>query len=132
MSGGQFSRCSSCDERVLIELSVCQVQVVVSAVADADRLTAVLWGRVGVDGFLGRGVRELSDRRLSRSLLIGLLVLGAFPRDGSSIGVAELARLVGKSAASTQRYVATLAAVGVVERDSGARRYRIAADGLAG
>jgi DNA-binding transcriptional ArsR family regulator len=69
---------------------------------------------------------EADERRLSRSLLSGLLVLACFPIDGSSLGIAELARRLKMSASATHRYVSTLLAAELVERDNETRRYRLA------
>jgi DNA-binding MarR family transcriptional regulator len=70
---------------------------------------------------------QMEDRRLSRSLLSGLLVLSCFPADGGYLGIAELARMLGMNTSTTHRYVTTLLAVGLLERDSATRRYRLAA-----
>jgi DNA-binding MarR family transcriptional regulator len=70
---------------------------------------------------------QMEDRRLSRSLLSGLLVLSSFPADGEYLGIAELARMLGMNTSTTHRYVTTLLAVGLLERDSTTRRYRLAA-----
>ncbi len=69
---------------------------------------------------------QMDDRRLSRSLLSGLLVLGCFPADGGHVGIAELARMLDMNTSTTHRYVTTLLAVGLLERDSATRRYRLA------
>ena len=69
----------------------------------------------------------MEDRRLSRSLLSGLLVLSCFPADGGYLGIAELARMLDMNTSTTHRYVTTLLAVGLLERDSATRRYRLAA-----
>jgi DNA-binding IclR family transcriptional regulator len=68
----------------------------------------------------------MADRRLSRSLLSGLLVLSCFPDDGGYIGIGELARMLDMNTSTTHRYVTTLLAVGLLERDPTSRRYRIA------
>ena len=69
---------------------------------------------------------QLQDRRLSRSLLSGLLVLSCFPADGGSLGIAELARRLDMNTSTTHRYVTTLLAVGLLDRDPATRRYRLA------
>ncbi len=69
---------------------------------------------------------QMEDRRLSRSLLSGLLVLSCFPPDGGYMGIAELARTLGMNTSTTHRYVTTLLAVGLLERDAATRRYRLA------
>lgn len=70
--------------------------------------------------------KQMEDRRLSRSLLSGLLVLSCFPADGGSLGIAELARRLDMNTSTTHRYVTTLLAVGLLERESTTRRYRLA------
>ena len=67
---------------------------------------------------------ELENPRLSRSLLLGLLVLACFPPDGSFLPVKEAARILDASASTTHRYCKTLVAVGLLERDPRTRRYR--------
>jgi predicted transcriptional regulator len=69
---------------------------------------------------------QMEDRRLSRSLLSGLLVLSCFSLDGEDLGIAELARMLNMNTSTTHRYVTTLLAVGLLERDSSSRRYRLA------
>ncbi|HEX5853173.1 MAG TPA: helix-turn-helix domain-containing protein [Solirubrobacteraceae bacterium] len=69
---------------------------------------------------------QMDDRRLSRSLLSGLLVLSCFPSDGGYLGIAELARMLDMNTSTTHRYVTTLLAVGLLDRDPATRRYRIA------
>jgi DNA-binding transcriptional ArsR family regulator len=69
---------------------------------------------------------EAEERRLSRSLLSGLLVLACFPLDGSQLGIAQLARQLKMSPSATHRYVSTLLAAGLIERDSETRQYRLA------
>lgn len=70
---------------------------------------------------------QMDDRRLSRSLLSGLLVLSCFPPDGGYLGIAGLARMLAMNTSTTHRYVMTLLAAGLLERDSATRRYRLAA-----
>jgi DNA-binding MarR family transcriptional regulator len=68
---------------------------------------------------------QLDDKRLSRSLLSGLLVLSCFPRDGGYLGIAEIARKLGMNTSTTHRYVRTLLAVGLLEQDPATRGYRL-------
>jgi IclR family transcriptional regulator, pca regulon regulatory protein len=75
---------------------------------------------------LAAGPEQLDDSRLSRSLLSGLLILVAFPADGSYMGNAEIADTLGMNTSTAHRYIQTLVAVGVVERDPNTRRYRLA------
>ncbi len=70
-------------------------------------------------------VRErLHDDRLCSSLLSGLLILVSFPADGSYLANAKLARSLGMNVSTAHRYVSTLVAVGLLERDAETRRYR--------
>ena len=61
----------------------------------------------------------------SRSLLLGLALFAALPADGSYVGITGLARTLGMSASTAHRYVSTLVAVGLVERDPDTREYRL-------
>jgi len=53
-------------------------------------------------------------------------MLASFPGDGSYVSIAKLARLLGMSPSTTHRYVSTLLAVGLLERDPRTRKYRLA------
>jgi hypothetical protein len=64
------------------------------------------------------------DRGLSRSLLAGLLVLLAFPEDGSYLGNSDIGRLLGMSLPTSHRYIRTLATIGLLQRDPITRKYR--------
>ncbi len=66
----------------------------------------------------------LDDRNMSRSLLFGLIVLIAFPADGSERGVKALGQELGLPTSTTHRYIRTLHAVGLLEQDPLTRRYR--------
>lgn len=93
-------------------------------------------GEAGISGLLRRlnergtpvaEYLELSDSpRLSRSLLLGLLVLASFPGDGESLALSDVAERLGMSPSTTHRYIATLLRVGLLEQDPDTRRYRAA------
>jgi IclR helix-turn-helix domain len=120
-------------ETVTIELSKAQVDQVVRAAGQGGTMSVLLSALKDPDWTLALDSEEWSypaqmeDRRLSRSLLSGLLVLSCFPADGGFLGIAELARMLGMNTSTTHRYVTTLLAVGLLERDSATRRYRLAA-----
>ena len=95
------------------------MSVLLSAVRDPD------W-TLSLDSDEWSYPAQMEDRRLSRSLLSGLLVLSCFPHDGGYLGIAELARMLDMNTSTTHRYVTTLLAVGLLERDSSTRRYRLA------
>jgi DNA-binding MarR family transcriptional regulator len=67
---------------------------------------------------------RLREDKLSKSLLSGLVVLACMPSDGDGVGNAELARTTGLSISTTHRYISTLVAVGLVERDPVSRKYK--------
>jgi hypothetical protein len=110
-------------EPVAIELSSAQVDQVVRAASDAGRMSVLLSGLADVrDAFAD----AMENPRLSGSLLCGLLLLASFPADGSYVSIAALTRITGKSPSTVHRYVTTLLAVGLVERNPSTRHYRLA------
>jgi IclR helix-turn-helix domain len=113
-------------ERVVIELSAEQVDRVVRAASDGGSMSVLLAGLADVRDALAAGPEQLEDARLSSSLLAGLLILASFPSDGSYLGNAEVARMVGMNMSTAHRYISTLVAVGLLERDPSTRRYRLA------
>jgi len=88
-------------------------------------MSVLLSGLKDVRAVLAQEPRQLEDSRLSRSLLAGLLMLASFPTDGSYLGNAEIARMLDMNPSTTHRYVSTLVAVGLLERDPSTRRYRL-------
>ncbi|HEY8304728.1 MAG TPA: helix-turn-helix domain-containing protein [Solirubrobacteraceae bacterium] len=70
--------------------------------------------------------RVLQDnRRLSRSLLAGLLVLSCFPPKGVDLGIKDISEQLDLNTSTVHRYVVTLVAAGLLERDPDTRRYRL-------
>lgn len=120
---GSGACASSVREGVEIELTALQVMALVRA---NGGVACLVPGGQGASRLRVIVERELGSQglRLSRSLLIGLLVMTALPTDGSSIGVVELARGLELSSSTTHRYLLTLIAAGVAERDPASRRYR--------
>jgi predicted transcriptional regulator len=119
-------------ETVSIELSNAQVDQVVRAASQGGTMSVLLsaledprWTPT-LDSDEWPYPTQMDDRRLSRSLLSGLLVLSCFPVDGAPLGIAELARRLDMNTSTTHRYVSTLLAVGLLERDPDTRRYRLA------
>lgn len=118
---------------ITIELSKSQVDKVIRAAGQGGTMSVLLtalkdpgWN-LALDSGESVHPDQMEDRRLSSSLLSGLLVLSSFPADGEYLGIAELARMLGMNTSTTHRYVTTLLAVGLLERDSTTRRYRLAA-----
>jgi predicted transcriptional regulator len=117
-------------ERVVIELDPAQVDEVVRASSQEGAMSVLLGGLEGFREALSHGARAgesgpLDDRRLSRSLLSGLLVLSLLPADGSYVGIVEMAQSAGMHNSKVHRYVTTLVAAGLVQRDPATRRYRL-------
>jgi IclR family transcriptional regulator, pca regulon regulatory protein len=61
----------------------------------------------------------------SQSLERGLAILSSFRSGRPLLGVSELGREIGLSRSTTHRYVATLAALGYLQQDSGTKKYRL-------
>jgi DNA-binding MarR family transcriptional regulator len=110
---------------VSIELSAAQIDRVVRIAADGGNMSVLLAALTDVRAVLAREPRQLENSKLSHSLLSGLLMLASFPTDGSYLGNADIARLLDMNPSTTHRYVSTLVAVGLIERDPSTRRYRL-------
>lgn len=117
----------------MIELSKAQVDQVVRTAGQGGAMSVLLtslrdpkW-TLSLEAEGWAHPAQMEDRRLSRSLLSGLLVLACFPLDGGYLGIADLARMLDMNTSTTHRYVTTLLAVGLLERDPATRRYRLAA-----
>ncbi len=67
------------------------------------------------------------DARLSRSLLRGLSILTCFGPGHEERGILELAGQLGMSPSTTHRYVVTLVELGLLERSTRSRKYRLPA-----
>ena len=104
---------------ISIELSKAQInRVIREAVDDGGPLGLV------EDLDFRASPAQLDDRRLSRSLLRGLLVLASLPADGAGRSVTDVAHELDMVASTTHRYISTLLEVGLLERDSVSREYR--------
>lgn len=111
---------ASAGEHVVLALSREQVEQVVRAASGAGNISVLLSGLTDVPNMLDR----IDLPRVSTSVLHGLLVLAALPRDGSFLRNAEVARALGMEKSTAHRYLQTLMAVGLVEHDPSTRRYR--------
>jgi hypothetical protein len=109
---------------VLLELSQAQVDRVVHDAADTGGISLMLAGPSDMRRTLAANQRLNADRRLSQSLIQGLLLLASFPRDGSYLANGDIASELGMSPSTAHRYISTLVAVGLLERDPVTRRYR--------
>lgn len=119
-------------ERVSIELTNAQVDEVVRTAGDAGAMSVLLSALRETPGTPVLGVSgwarpaQMEDRRLSRSLLSGLLVLFCFSPDGGYLGIGDIARMLDMNTSTAHRYVSTLLSVGLLERDPELRKYRLA------
>jgi IclR helix-turn-helix domain len=118
------------ENAITIELSKAQVNRVVRENAKGTDLP----GRVGVIAGIEfrASPAQVDDRRCSRSFLRGLLVLACFPADGTARSVKDLAKDLEMAGSTTHRYISTLVAVGLLERDPRSRQYRLAGSRAAG
>jgi predicted transcriptional regulator len=118
------------ENRITIELSKAQIDRVIREATEDD-------GLLGLLGLLG-GRRELDaqsspeqldDQRLSRSLLLGLMILTSFRTNEVDRSVTDVARQLDLSVSTAHRYISTLVHVGLLARDPRSRRYRLARRG---
>src|SRR4029077_8406788 len=125
---GTESGDNSPEGRVVIELTRAQGDQVVRATGEGGTFATLLTSSRGPDwkARMSLGCSEhLEAPRLSRSLLSGLIVLASF-ESGSDVGIAELAQMLEMNTSTTHRYVVTLLAAGLIERDPATRKYRLA------
>jgi hypothetical protein len=108
---------------VAIALTDAQVTQVVRSTSGGSPLLASLAG-LSKQGLRDSLTRLRQDRRYSRSFLSGLLVLGAFPADGSERELTQVAAELASPASTTHRYIGTWMAVGLLEQDPTSRRYK--------
>jgi DNA-binding MarR family transcriptional regulator len=110
---------------VTIELSQAQIDQILREVTGAPPISVLMQGIADAREVLASISLEC-DTGLSRSLLIGLAMLAAFPTDGSYIRNSEMAAVLAVTPSTAHRYISTLVAVGLVERDPTTRCYRLA------
>lgn len=67
---------------------------------------------------------QLDDARLSRTLLLGLMVFACFRPNGEYRRVSEIAQALKMTPSTAHRYLSTLVAVGLLEREPKLRMYR--------
>jgi DNA-binding MarR family transcriptional regulator len=113
------------DSTITIELTSRQIDRVVRGASSRDFASNLMRGLADSQSPTPDFETLSESPRLSRSLLLGLLVLACFPADGSTVAVTQVAAQLGMSASTTHRYMTTLLAVGLLEQDSRTRRYRL-------
>jgi hypothetical protein len=119
-------------KRVRVALTAEQVDEVVRTAAAGGNLSLLLSGLGDVRAAFGAPLGQLEDPRLSGSLLCGLMILASFPADGGFMSIKDISLLTGKSPSTAHRYISTLVAVGLLERDPRTRAYRLAGGRAAG
>jgi DNA-binding transcriptional ArsR family regulator len=107
---------------ICLELDSAQINQIIQAAGEGGSLALHLSQLL--DGPLDEIPAQLDSIRFSRSLVLGLLTFAAFPDDGSYLGVLDIARRLGLNPSTAHRYISTLLAVGLIERDPRTRRYR--------
>jgi len=123
---GSDDASSTGESGAVIELSSEQVDGVRRVAAEKHAASALLSGLLNDSGVPEAALELLENPRLSRSFLTGLLILAVLPLDGSFIRNADVARRLGMTPPTTHRYVRTLRAAGLVERDQGTPRFGLA------
>jgi DNA-binding transcriptional ArsR family regulator len=109
---------------ITIELTRSQIDQVVRDTSDGSGVAKVLHG-LADRGLVSNYDALAASPRLSRSLLLGLLVLACFPTDGEALAVTDVAVQLDLSPSTTHRYMTTLLAAGLLEQDPRSRRYRV-------
>jgi hypothetical protein len=123
----------SAARQVTIALTDAQVARVVREASGPSGLAPAFSSALGDPATLAKSVLPfLADQGYSRSVLRALLVLAAFPADGSERELSAVASELSLSGSTTHRYLRTWTAVGLLERDPESRRYRRAVIGAAG
>jgi hypothetical protein len=120
---------------ITLRLTRAQVDQVARAVGGGGPMSVLLSGlwdpgwRPSPESWWQGPAPRFDDPRLSRCLLLGLLVLACFRPNGAFRGVADIARMLDMSHSTAHRYVSTLAAVGLLEHEPDSRKYRIRGTG---
>jgi Fic family protein len=121
---GQLPPTPAEERPIAIELSRSQVdQVIRGASQSAD--AASVFTNLHESSTIDIASVARTNPKLSGSLLTGLAVLGLFPRDGSELSNAHIARALNIGVSTAHRYLATLLAAGLLQRDPRTRRYSL-------
>jgi hypothetical protein len=110
--------------QIVIELSRSQIDQIIRKASQSGGGASLFTG-LYESSTLDISVVARNNPRLSGSLLTGLAVLGLFPRDGSELTNAHIARALNIGVSTAHRYLATLLAAGLVQRDPNTRRYSV-------
>jgi IclR helix-turn-helix domain len=120
------------EPEIWVPISIAQaarlIQQVVGAKGPGVSLIRVLLAFGGQDRVAMADLRvdpEFDDRKISQSLIVGLLVLTSFYEDTKQT-VTAISTDIGQPPSTTIRYLKTWVAVGILEQDPTDRSYRLA------
>lgn len=109
---------------MLIRLSDAQVAQVVREASGGASLVGLLAEGGNAQRLEKTAASLTGDWAYSRALARALLVLAAFPADGSDREMTEVARQLALPPSTTYRYIRTWTAFGFLEQLAHSRRYR--------
>jgi hypothetical protein len=111
---------------ISIDLTPQQIDRVVRAASGESVLPARLAEMRAVRALLPGSADSLRhDPRLSQSLILGMTIFAALPTDGTYVSISTLVSSIGLSPSTVHRYLATLVALGLAERNPRTRGYRV-------
>lgn len=110
-------------QRVTITLTDAQVAQIALDAAGGAQLAGSLSGLGGVDELRQAMLPLVDDQSYSHSTFRAVIVLAAFPADGSEREVTDVAREIGLAPSTTHRYARTWTALGLLEQNADSRRY---------
>ena len=132
-------RCEPCNgvsreksQGVMIELTDAQVERVFSGAVRGAGRVGVLASVANLGDLQSALLPLLDDDRCSRAVLRALLVLAAFPSNGSERELRHVASDLSMSPSTAHRYVRTWLKVGLLDQDPDSRRYRRASPDASG
>lgn len=112
---------------VLLALAPDQVLEIVEQGSEGGSVAAAVGGLAPLSYMAQLVDDEEPDRRLSRSLLRGIMAIAVFKERDEAKGVLQIASQLGMSGSTTHRYLNTLVEAGLLERDPRTRKYQLAA-----
>ena len=110
--------------QISVELTPRQVNQIISRGVERGNIAAIRYGMTDILEMLSHRPDLLDSSRVSRSLVIGLLLIAALPSDGTYAKTTDLAQVLNLTPSTASRYLTTLVEVGLAEQHPGTRRYR--------
>ncbi len=124
MTGTTPNRSGEKTQGVTIELTDVQVERVFSSAARGAGRVGVLASVANLQDLQSALLPLLDDEQCSTAVLRALLVLAAFPPDGTERELGHVASDLGISPGTAHRYIRTWLMVGLLDQDPDSRRYR--------